>query len=100
MRGVADQSQPFADERARDKISQGERARSVERLDLTEMQAKALLELVVKFILAKSDDARGLGALLGPYQRRTLSGQRQDRERPRGGKKFLAAAGGNARLAN
>src|SRR6201995_887834 len=92
MRGVADQRQPFADERARDEIAQRKRPRSVERLDLAEMQAKALFEFAVEFILAKRDDARRLGALLGPYQRRALSGQRQDRERPGGKEMFFGAA--------
>ncbi len=73
MRGVADQRQPFADERARDKIPKREGARPVERLDLAEMQPKALLELAMKLILAERDDARGLVALLGPYQRRAFS---------------------------
>src|SRR5882757_7284023 len=40
MRGVADQRQPLADERARNEISQRKSARPVERLDLTEMQTK------------------------------------------------------------
>ena len=92
MRGVADQRQPLADEGARDEIAERKRARLVERLDLAEMQAKALLELAVKFILAERDDARRLGALLGPYQRGALSGQRQDRERAGGQEMLFGAA--------
>ena len=92
MRGVADQRQPFGDEGARDEIAERKRARLVERLDLAEMQAKTLLELAVKFVFAERGDARGLGAVLGPHQRRALSGQRQDRERARGQKMFFGAA--------
>src|ERR1700694_2096652 len=92
MRGVADQRQPFADERARDEIAERKRARSVERLDLAEMQAKALFELAVEFIFAQRDDARWRGALLGPDQRRTLPGQRQDREWAGGKEMFFGAA--------
>ena len=54
MRGVADQRQPLADEGARDEIAERKRARFVERLDLAEMQAKALLEFAVKFVLAQA----------------------------------------------
>ena len=56
------------------------------------MQPEALFELAVKFVFAQCDDARGLGALLGPYQRRALSGQRQDRERSGGQKMLFGAA--------
>jgi hypothetical protein len=62
MRGVADQRQPLADERARDEIAERKRARPVERLDLAEMQPETLLEFGVKFVFAQADDARGLGA--------------------------------------
>jgi len=72
MRGVADQRQPLADERACDKISERKGPRLIQRLDLAEMQAKALFQFAVKFIRAKRDDACRLGALLGPYQRRAL----------------------------
>ena len=92
MRGVADQRQPLADEGARDEIAERKRARLVERLDLAEVQAKTLLEFAVKFLFAQSDDARGLGALLGPHQRRAVAGQRQDRKGPGGEKMFLGAA--------
>ena len=54
MRGVADQRQPLGDERARDEIAERKRARLVERLDLAEMQPKALLELGVKFLVARA----------------------------------------------
>ena len=54
MRGVADQRQPLGDEGARDEIAERKRARLVERLDLAEMQAKALLELAVKFVVAQA----------------------------------------------
>jgi len=69
MRGVADQRQPFANERTRDEITQRKRARLVQRLDLTEMQPEALLEFAVKFLLGQRCDARGLAAFLGPDQR-------------------------------
>src|SRR5882724_5641311 len=83
MRGVADQRQPLADEGARDEIAERKGAGLVERLDLAEMQAKALLEFTVKFVVAEFNDARRLLAVLGPHQRRAFSRQRQDRERPR-----------------
>ncbi len=56
------------------------------------MQPKALFEFAVEFVVAERDDARGLGALLGPHQRRALSRQRQDRERAGGQEMFLGAA--------
>src|SRR5471032_555551 len=92
MRGVADQRHPLGDKGARDEIGKRERARLVERLDLAEVQAEALLELAMEFIVAQSDDTRGLGPLLGPYQRRAFSRQRQDRERACGQKMFFGAA--------
>src|SRR4051812_16275960 len=92
MRGVADQCQALADEGARDKIAQRKRARSIQRLDLAEMQPKALLEFGMKFVLVQCDDARGLRAILGPHQRRPRALQRQDRERPSGQKMLLGAA--------
>ena len=64
MRGVADQRQPLGDEGARDEIAERKRARLVERLDLAEMQPKALLEFAVEFVFAERGDARGLGAVL------------------------------------
>ena len=54
MRGVADQRQPLGDEGARDEIAERKRARLVERLDLAEMQAKALFEFAVKFVFAQA----------------------------------------------
>ena len=45
MRGVADQRETLADERARDEIAERKRARLVERLDLAEMQTEALFKL-------------------------------------------------------
>ena len=92
MRGVADQRQPLADERARHEIAQRKRARLVERLDLTEMQAEALLEFGMKFIFIQGDDAGGFGSLLGPYQRGAFAGQWQDRERSGGQEVLLGAA--------
>src|SRR3979490_3518645 len=92
MRGVADQRQPFANEGPRDEIAERKRAWLVERLDFPEMQAKTLFEFTVKFLFAQADDARRLLAVLGPHQRRALSGQRQDRERARGQKMFFRAA--------
>ena len=56
------------------------------------MQPEALFEFAVKFIFAERRDARGFSAVLGPHQRRTLSGQRQDRERPGRQKMFFGAA--------
>jgi hypothetical protein len=67
MRGVADQRQPVGNERASDEVTQRKRARLVERLDLAELQAEALLQLGVKCVFRKRDDARGVGALLGPH---------------------------------
>src|SRR5260370_41710497 len=93
MRGVADQRQPLPDERARHEIAERKRARPVERLDLAEMQPKPLFEPAVKFLPAQRDDARRLGALLGPYQRRALSGQRQDRARTRRTKTTFGTTG-------
>ena len=52
MRGVTDQRQPLADEGARDEIAERKRAGFIERLDLAEMQPKALFEFGMKFILA------------------------------------------------
>ena len=92
MRGVANQRQPFGDEGARDEIAERKRARLVERLDLAEVQAKALLEFSVKLVFAECRDTRGLGAVLGPHQRRAFPCQRQDRERSRGQKMFFGAA--------
>src|SRR5437879_7630050 len=84
MCGIADQREALGDEGTRHEIGQRERARLVERLHLAEMQAKTLLELAVKFLVAQGHDARGLAAALGPYQRGAFSRERQDRERTRG----------------
>ncbi len=92
MCGVADQRQPLADERARDEITERKRPRSVQGLDLAEMQSKALFELTVEFIFAQGDNARGLAAGFGPHQRRALPFQRQDREWTCGEEMFLGAA--------
>jgi hypothetical protein len=46
-----------------------ERARLVERLDLAEVQAEALLQFGMKPLFGKRDNARGIRPLLGPYQR-------------------------------
>src|SRR4029077_19427709 len=92
MRGVADQRQPLANEGTRDEIAERKRARFVERLDLAEVQAKALFEFGVEVVFAERNDARGFLAVFGPDQRRALSSQRQDRERARGQKMFLGAA--------
>ena len=92
MRRVADQRQPLRNERARHKIAERKRARLVERLDLAEVQAEALLQLRMEFIRRQRHDARGIGARLGPYQRRAFSRQRQDRKRTRGQEVLLGAA--------
>ena len=63
MGGVADQREALGDEGARDEIAERKRARLVERLDLAEMQAEALLELAVKFLFAQRHDARGFGGV-------------------------------------
>ena len=54
MGGIADQRQPLGDEGTRDEIAERKGARLVERLDLAEMQPKALLEFVVKFVVAQA----------------------------------------------
>ncbi|MEY9180709.1 hypothetical protein ABIA41_002144 [Bradyrhizobium sp. USDA 313] len=56
------------------------------------MQTEAPLELAVKFLVTERNDARGLGAALGPYQRRALARQRQDRERTCGQEMLFGAA--------
>ncbi len=91
MRRVADQREPFADERARDEVAERKRARLALGAQLAEMQAETLLELAMKFVRRQRHDALGLVARLGPHQRRTLAGQRQDRERPRGQEMLLGA---------
>ena len=48
MRGIADQRQPLADERARDEIPERKRARLVEGFDLAELQPKTPFEFAVK----------------------------------------------------
>src|SRR6201999_4352127 len=92
MGGVADQRHPLRDEGARDEIGQRKRARLVEGLHLTEMQAEALLELAVKFVFRECDDAGGFSAPLGPHQRRAFSRQRQDRKGTGGQEMLLGAA--------
>jgi hypothetical protein len=56
------------------------------------VQPEALLEFIVEFGFAERGDACGLGAILGPHQRRAFAGQRQDRERTRGEKMLFGAA--------
>ncbi len=92
MRGVADQREPLADERARDVIAERKRARFALRLDVAEMQAKAFFELELEFVVRQRNDARRFAAPLGPHQRRALAGQRQDRERTGRQEMFLGAA--------
>ena len=59
MRGIADQRQPFGDERARDEIAERKRARSVERLDLAEMQTETPFEFVGGIIKQVTVDVSG-----------------------------------------
>ncbi len=92
MRGVADQRQPLADEGARDEVAEWKGPRLVERLDLAKVQAEALFELRMEFIIRQRNDARGFRALLGPHQRRTLASQRQDRKRPGGQEVFFGTS--------
>ena len=47
---------------------------------------------VARSFIAERGDARGLGAILGPHQRRTFAGERQDRERTRREKMLFGAA--------
>src|SRR6185369_2359592 len=92
MRGIADQRETLGDEGARHEIGQRERARLVERLDLAEMQAEPALELAVELLVAQRDDARGFAAALGPHQRGSFAGERQNREGTRRQEVLLGAA--------
>src|SRR5258708_15463435 len=61
------------------------------------MQPEAALQLLMKVLLGKRDDARGFGVGLGPHQRGAIGGggialQRQDREWPGGEEVFFGAA--------
>ena len=56
------------------------------------MQAEALLELAVKFLVAERRDTRSFRTPFGPDQRRAFSRQRQDRKRPRGQEMLFGAA--------
>src|SRR5260370_38007279 len=69
-------------------------ATGTDRCDLTETKAETPLELGVKFGVRQRDDARRLLRLLGPDDGRAVAHggvafQRQDRERPGGGKMLL-----------
>ena len=92
MRGVADQRQPFGDERARGEQPERKGAARPDHRDVAEMQAEAFLQLGMEFIVGQRDDALRLARVLGPHDRRALARQRQDRERPRGQEMFLGAA--------
>ena len=92
VRGVADQRQPLADERARGEQPERKGAARPDHFDVAEMQAEALLQLGVKFLVGQRDDALGLARGFGPHDRRALSRERQDRERPGGQEMFLGAA--------
>src|SRR6478735_3978360 len=92
MGGVADQRQPLADKGAGDEIAERKRARFVERVDLAEMQAKVAFKFAVKLVFVQANDARGLAAFLGPYQRRPPSCQRQNRKRTCGKEMLFGAA--------
>ena len=92
MRGVADQRQPLADERARGEQAERKGAARPDHLDLAELQAEALLQLVVEFVVGQRDDALGLARVFRPHDRRALARQRQNGERPRRQKMLLGAA--------
>ena len=92
MRSIADEGDALGHEGARDRKAKRKRKPRADRLDLTEMQAEALLELGVDIRLRQRHDALGLRTCLGPDDRRAPPLERQDRERPGGQEVLLGAA--------
>jgi len=88
----AHQRQALRNERARDRQPERMDPARPDRLDLAEMQAETPLQLGVKSIVGKRDDARGFFRFLGPDDRRAASGEGQDRKRSRGQEMLLGAA--------
>ena len=83
---------PLADERARGEQTERKGAARADHFQIAELQAEALLQLVVEFIVGQRDDALGLVRAFGPHDRGAVARQRQDRERPGGQEMLLGAA--------
>ena len=81
-----------ADERARGEQTERKGAARRRPLRFAEMQAETPFQLGVEFIVRQRDDALGLALFFRPHDRRALSLQRQDRERPRRQEMLLGAA--------
>ena len=69
VRGVADQRQPLGDERARREQPERKRTPRADHLQIAEMQAEALLQLGVEFVVRQRNDALGLARAFGPHDR-------------------------------
>src|SRR4029078_12107842 len=92
MRGVADERQPLADKRARHRQTERIGAARTRPPHLAELEAEPLFQLGMEAIVGQRDDAFGLALFLGPYDRRALALQRQDRARP--GREEMVLRGG------
>src|SRR5271156_5324806 len=92
MRGVANQSEPFADEFARYAKTQRERFDARGDLDGAELQRETALQLLQEILRSEREQRLGVGRALVPDDARPAAGQRQDRERSRRQEVLLGAA--------
>ena len=92
VRGVAHQRDALGDEGARGEQPEREGAARAGHLQIAELQAEALFQFVVKFVIRQRYDALGLVRLFRPHDGRAVSRQRQDRERAGGQEMLLGAA--------
>ena len=92
MRGVADQSEPLADEFARGVQPKRKGTRLGRHCKIAEMQAEALFQLVMEFRIRQREDALCFFCGFGPYDGNAFSREWQDCKRPGRHEVFLGAA--------